>query len=133
MKQARKPLSHGVAPAHRRRPLPVGSSDVGAYRHRRLETTARSMVLDERLTNWANVSSGRRGDARDAALIDAAWQRVSPEHRMLLRMHYVWHANRAFICRRLKIRHRPWHVFEDELEQAKAEVAEALVAAGRRT
>jgi hypothetical protein len=94
---------------------------------------ARGMALEERLTNWANVSSGRRGDARDAALIDAAWQRVSPQHRMLLRMHYVWHANRAFICRRLKIRHRPWHVFEDELEQAKAEVAEALASAGRRT
>lgn len=91
------------------------------------------LVLDERLTNWANVVRGRRGDARDAALIDAAWHRLpKPEHRILLRMYFVWRAPREVICRRLKIKRRPWHVFEQEMAEAKADIAEVLSANSKR-
>lgn len=92
---------------------------------------ALGLALDERLANWGNVSCGRRGDARDAALIDAAWQRIGEAHKMLLRMHYVWRAPREVTCRRLKIRRRPRHVLDETLMQAKAEIWEALVEAKR--
>ena len=154
MKQTPKSMSPGVALPYRRRCRTSGCDGAGTGHRRPSETTAHQprgdsppiaarnaavrfgagraagVALGERLTNWANVSSGHRGDVKDAALIDAAWRRIGPQHQMLLRMHYIWHANRAFICRRLNIRHRPWHVFEDELEQAKTEVADALADSG---
>ena len=94
--------------------------------HAMTQLTA-GLVLDERLTNWANVVRGRRGDARDSALVDAAWHQLSKlEHRILLRMYFVWRAPREVICRRLKIKRRPWHIFEQELAEAKADIAEVL-------
>lgn len=48
-------------------------------------------------------------DIRDAALVNAAWQRLMPLDRDVLRMYYVWRAHSSFICRRLKLKQGRGH------------------------
>ena len=88
-----------------------------------------TLRLGERLDNWARVmrqGDNASGDRDDARLVNAAWTRLAPLHKRLLQMHYVWGAHREFVCRRLKIRHRPWSVFELELAHARMAVARQI-------
>jgi hypothetical protein len=77
------------------------------------------MGLEERLCNWG---CDRRGvhDPEDEQCVDAAWRRLDPYQRELLRMVYVWKAGREVARRRLKIRRHPSQIFELELASAKA-------------
>jgi len=67
-------------------------------------------------------------DARDAALVNAAWQRLMPLDRDVLRMHYVWRARSSFICRRLKLKqgHGYEHVWDFALYHAHQAIAAML-------
>lgn len=77
--------------------------------------------LAHRLENWGNASRGPY-DAGDAMRITRAWQTLSPRHRDLLKMVYLWRADREVICRRLRIERRP----REELNVQLAEACEAL-------
>ncbi|AXL53636.1 hypothetical protein DSC91_007155 [Paraburkholderia caffeinilytica] len=90
-----------------------------------MSNTDGAIRLDERLRNWANADKAW-SDAADAACVDAALRRLSSHHQELLRMAYVWRADRGVICRRLKIPQRPWCRYELEVTQAKAELARLL-------
>jgi hypothetical protein len=84
-----------------------------------------ALRLDERLRNWANADKVW-SDAADAACVDAAWRRLPSRHQELLRMAYLWRADRCVICRRLKIPQRPLYRYELEVNQAKAALARLL-------
>ncbi|MBB5466731.1 hypothetical protein HDG32_002849 [Paraburkholderia sp. CI2] len=84
--------------------------------------------LARRLENWGNVSRGAY-DPIDAALVMKAWQTLHPSHREILRMVYLWHADREVVCRRLRIARRPAQRFDLELAAARLALAQAL--AGR--
>lgn len=90
-----------------------------------MSKTDGTLRLDERLRNWANVDKVW-SDAADAARVDGAWRRLEFRHRELLRMVYVWRADRGVICRRLKIPQRPWCRYELEVMQAKAALTRLL-------
>ncbi|MFM0079018.1 hypothetical protein P0D72_09030 [Paraburkholderia sediminicola] len=90
-----------------------------------MSKTDGALRLDERLRNWANADKAW-SDAADAACVDAAWHRLATHHRELLRMVYVWRADRGVICRRLKIPQRPWCRYELEVTQAKAALVRLL-------
>jgi len=81
--------------------------------------------IDERLRNWARESEHGQ-DLADAAKVEQAWRRLTPMHKELLRMMYVWGANREVICRRLKIQRRPITVLELKLVAAKAAIEKIL-------
>lgn len=57
-------------------------------------------------------------DYVEAELVNAAWQRLIPLDRDVLKMHYIWRAHSSFICRRLKIKHRPPEVWLFALRHA---------------
>ncbi len=84
-----------------------------------------TLRVDEQLRNWADAGRARR-DAEDAVRIGQAWRQLAPHHRELLRMVYVWRADREAICRRLKIPRRPWQRYELELAAAKDALAQML-------
>jgi hypothetical protein len=84
-----------------------------------------ALRLEERLRNWASENRGWY-DPVDAARIDQAWQRLASRHKEMLRMVYLWHADREVVCRRLKIARRPWQKYELELASAKAALARLL-------
>lgn len=81
--------------------------------------------IEERLLNWGR---NRRSiyDPDDGLRVDAAWRRLDPRHRELLRMIYVWKAGREVACRRLKIRRHPPHFFELEFAGAKSAIEKLL-------
>lgn len=81
--------------------------------------------LGLRLANWGNAARGVY-DRVDAARITKAWETLHPRHRDMLRMVYLWHANREVICRRLRIPRRPAQRFALELAAAHAALARAL-------
>lgn len=81
--------------------------------------------LGRRLVNWGNAARGAY-DPVDAARITKAWETLHPRHRDMLRMVYLWRANREVICRRLHIPRRPAQRFELELAAARAALARAL-------
>jgi broad-specificity NMP kinase len=81
--------------------------------------------LDERLRNWASADRVW-SDAVDAARIEQAWPHLEPHHRELLRMVFVWRANRGVICRRLKIPGWPPQKFELKVAEAKSALARLL-------
>ncbi|MDB5784879.1 hypothetical protein [Caballeronia mineralivorans] len=83
-------------------------------------------TLDNRLTNWGRSNRGAF-DANDAARLTRAWRTLTPRHREMLRMVYLWHANREVVCRRLRIPRHPPHLFELELATARSALARALV------
>lgn len=87
--------------------------------------------IDARLDNWASSGRGRY-DPADAALVEQAWRRLAPRHKDLLLMAYQWHAGREVICRRLRIRRRPWRWYEIELASAK-QALNALLASNARS
>ncbi|PRG58080.1 hypothetical protein C6T69_31885 [Burkholderia multivorans] len=81
--------------------------------------------LELRLANWGNAARGVY-DRVDAARITKAWETLHPRHRDMLRMVYLWHADREVICRRLHIPRRPAQRFALELAAAHAALARAL-------
>jgi hypothetical protein len=82
-------------------------------------------VLGRRLRNWGNAGRGAY-DPVDAGRVTQAWRALQPRHRDLLRMVYLWHANREVVCRRLAIPRRASHLFELELVAARTALARAL-------
>ncbi|WP_175104063.1 hypothetical protein [Pararobbsia alpina] len=82
-------------------------------------------TVDERLLNWGRSSRGVF-DATDAARVTLAWRTLASRHREMLRMVYLWHANREVVCRRLKIPRRPPHLFALELEAARSALDRSL-------
>ncbi len=84
-----------------------------------------SLRIDERLRNWGGPQR-RWHDAADASRVDAAWRRLGPRHRDILRMVYLWRADREVVCRRLKIPRRPAHLFNLELRAAQIEIEKIL-------
>lgn len=81
--------------------------------------------LESRLDNWANAPRGAY-DPVDAAKIEAAWMRLDPRHKDLLRMVYLWHAGRDVVCRRLRIPRHPRSRYELELALARQALARLL-------
>ncbi|WP_144156330.1 hypothetical protein [Paraburkholderia sp. BCC1885] len=88
-------------------------------------STVMHRSLEERLRNWGRERRGVH-DPEDARRLDAAWRRLDPRHRELLRLIYVWKAGREVACRRLKIRRHPPHFFELELAAAKVAISRLL-------
>ena len=90
-----------------------------------MSSTMNRRDVEERLSNWG---CDRRGahDPEDGQRVDAAWRRLDPYHRELLRMVYVWRAGREVACRRLKIRRYPSQIFELELASARAAIKKIL-------
>lgn len=84
-----------------------------------------ALRIDERLRNWA-YADRPWSDSVDAARVEQAWQRLAPRHRELLRMVYVWRANRCVICRRLKISGWPPQKYDLEVAAAKFELSRLL-------
>jgi hypothetical protein len=81
--------------------------------------------LESRLDNWANAPRGAY-DPVDAAKIEAAWMRLDPRHKDLLRMVYLWHAGREVVCRRLRIPRHPRSRYELELASARQALGRLL-------
>jgi hypothetical protein len=81
--------------------------------------------LDSRLDNWASANRGRH-DPVNAACVEQAWRRLAPRHRDVIRMVYLWRADREVICRRLKIPRHPRHQYDLELTSAKQALAHLL-------
>lgn len=84
-----------------------------------------SAPLARRLENWGNGARGAY-DPVDAARITKAWETLHPRHRDMLRMVYLWHADQAVICRRMRIPRRAAQRFALELAAARAALARAL-------
>lgn len=81
--------------------------------------------LESRLDNWGNAARGPY-DAIDAAKIEAAWRRLEPRHKELLRMVYLWHAGREVVCRRLRIPRHPRSHYDLELAATQRALARLL-------
>lgn len=81
--------------------------------------------IDVRLRNWASRRELGQ-DLADAARVERAWRRLVPLHRELLRMVYVWGANREVICRRLKIPRLPTTRLELEVAAARHAIEKIL-------
>lgn len=81
--------------------------------------------IDERLRNWASRRHLAR-DQVDAEYVEQAWRRLEPLHKNLLRMVYVWGANREIICRRLRIARLPKSILELELAAARRAIENIL-------
>jgi hypothetical protein len=86
--------------------------------------------LESRLDNWANVCRGSH-DPIDSAKIEEAWRRLEPRHKELLRMVYLWHANREVVCRRLRIPRYPRNRYELALALARNALACQLARGGK--
>jgi hypothetical protein len=84
-----------------------------------------ALSLESRLDNWGNAARGLH-DSIDAAKIEAAWRRLEPRHKELLRMVYLWHAGREVVCRRLRIPRHPRHRYDLELASARQALARLL-------
>ncbi|CAM2197875.1 RNA polymerase sigma factor 70 region 4 type 2 domain-containing protein [Paraburkholderia kururiensis] len=84
-------------------------------------------TLEHRLDNWGNAARGAY-DAVDAAGLTRAWRTLQPRHREMLRMVYLWRADREVVCRRLHIPRRPSLQFDRELAVARAALVQALSA-----
>ncbi|PMS16801.1 MAG: hypothetical protein EPN65_07620 [Pandoraea sp.] len=85
----------------------------------------RQPSLDDRLRNWGRSNRGAY-DPVDAERITRAWRTLSPKHRELLRMIYLWHAGREVVCRRLKIARHPRNLLDLELYAARCALVRAL-------
>lgn len=81
--------------------------------------------IDGRLRNWGSRRELGQ-DLADAARVEQAWRQLVPLHRELLRMVYVWGANREVICRRLKVRRLPTTVLELEVAAAQRAIEKIL-------
>ncbi|KVE53341.1 hypothetical protein [Burkholderia vietnamiensis] len=107
------------------------------------------MTIEKRLQNWARAYSYGEGhsdgtvasiyfpnsagktvasdvDVADAELVEKAWRRLMPLDKQLLRMHYMWNARPAMICRRLGIKMRPHSVFDFALSHARKAIEQQL-------
>jgi len=76
-----------------------------------------------------NVWSGHGDgiDTEDAARVEEAWQRMSDaNHKLLLRWYYVRRSHPDLICRKLKLRIRPFSVFTVARFNAEQAIEEAL-------
>ncbi|MBU9413521.1 hypothetical protein KTE42_19750 [Burkholderia multivorans] len=95
--------------------------------------------MEGRLLRWGRVSrAGPDGlgssDLREYELITRAWRRLAVQHRDMIKMVYVWRANREVICRRLHIKRLPTTFYDLELAAARramiAEIRRQLADAG---
>ncbi|MBU9576280.1 hypothetical protein KTE35_27960 [Burkholderia multivorans] len=95
--------------------------------------------MESRLLRWGRVSrAGPDGlspsDLREYELITKAWRRLAVPYRDMIKMVYVWRANREVICRRLHIRRSPTTFYDLELAAARramiAEIRRQLTDAG---
>ncbi|KVO88522.1 hypothetical protein WJ92_27945 [Burkholderia ubonensis] len=107
------------------------------------------MTIEKRLQNWARAYCYGEGhsdgtvasiyfpnsagmtvasdvDVADAELVERAWRRLMPLDKQLLRMHYMWHARPAMICRRLGLKVNPRSVFDFALSHARKAIEEQL-------
>jgi hypothetical protein len=80
--------------------------------------------IESRLLRWGRISrSGSDGlnadDLCEYELITKAWRRLAAPHREMIKMIYVWRANREIICRRLHIRRSPASFYDLALTAAK--------------
>jgi hypothetical protein len=80
--------------------------------------------MESRLLRWGRVSrAGPDGlnpaDLREYELITRAWRRLAVPHRDMIKMVYVWRANREVICRRLRIKRSPATFYDLELAAAR--------------
>ncbi|PLZ00410.1 hypothetical protein CY652_21325 [Burkholderia sp. WAC0059] len=95
--------------------------------------------VESRLLRWGRISrAGSDGlspsDLREYELITRAWRRLAVPYRDMIKMVYVWRANREVICRRLRIRRSPATFYDLELGAARramiAEIRRQLADAG---
>lgn len=99
------------AAAQRSRPRQGAAESIeGRYRSGYRESNARPTELD----------------LIDAALVNEAWKRCVPLERDILQLHYVWRAHSDFICRRLRIKHRPASIWEFALAHAHSAIARRI-------
>lgn len=80
--------------------------------------------IESRLLRWGRISrTGTDGlttsDLREYELITKAWRRLTVPHRDMMKMVYVWRANREIICRRLRIKRSPASFYDVALAAAK--------------
>lgn len=80
--------------------------------------------IESRLLRWGRISrAGPDGlstsDLHEYELITRAWRRLTVPHRDMIKMVYVWRANREVICRRLSIRRTPPTFYDLELAAAR--------------
>jgi toxin CptA len=72
--------------------------------------SAESAESRYRAPGWREVRAAPiPPDQADAALVQAAWLRLMPLDKEVLKLHYVWHAPSSFICRRLKLKQGRGH------------------------
>ena len=93
----------------------------------------RSDSIESRLLRWGRISrAGLDGlspsDLREFELITSAWRHLAVPQREMIRMIYVWRANREVVCRRLHIRRSPATFYDLELAAAR----HAMIAEIRR-
>lgn len=87
--------------------------------------------IESRLLRWGRISrSGSDGlnadDLREHELITTAWRHLAVPHRDMIKMVYVWRANREVICRRLRIKRSPASFYDLELAAAKRVMVAAI-------
>ncbi|KVU84457.1 hypothetical protein WK76_24935 [Burkholderia ubonensis] len=85
--------------------------------------------MDSLLRIWGKaVREGKWGAAviDDAARVNGALLRLDPTRQRLILMVYSWEADRAVICRRLKIPRSPSAIYDLELAAAKRAIEDAL-------
>lgn len=80
--------------------------------------------IESRLLRWGRISrSGLDGlnadDLCEYELITKAWRRLGIPHRDMIKMVYVWRANREIVCRRLRIKRAPASVYDLALAAAR--------------
>jgi hypothetical protein len=80
---------------------------------------------------WSGHGAGQQIDPADAALVEQAWKTLAPQHKELLRWHYIRNAAPGMICRRLGIKPRPTTIFDIELKRAETAIEAALAGPGR--
>jgi hypothetical protein len=71
---------------------------------------------------------GQRVDLADGELVERAWTKLAPQHKEMLRWHYLRNAPPGLICRRLGIKPRPTSIFDIELKRAETAIEKALLA-----
>ena len=95
--------------------------------------------IESRLLRWGRISrSGPDGlsthDLREYELITRAWRRLAVTHRDMIKMVYVWRAQREIVCRRLRIKRSPSSIYDLELAAARramiAEIRKQLMDVG---
>jgi len=97
------------------------------YRDQREQGKSMTGIICESLERHSGQTRGLESkprperDEADAKYIEQAVRTIRPISRDLLRLYYMWESPRHFICRRLKINHRPAALFDLTLSHAERE------------